>query len=53
MKTSGRAIKEKSGLDVEMFISNEGYPDDITYKLVGAASEVLGLPAEKILQAFG
>lgn len=47
------AIKEKAGLDVEMFISNESYPDDITYKLVGAASEVLCLPADKILQAFG
>jgi hypothetical protein len=47
------AIKEKAGLDVDMFISNESYDDSITYRLVGAASEVLGLPAEKILEAFG
>jgi hypothetical protein len=46
-------IKAKAGVDVEVFMSNEGYPDEITYSLVGAASEVLNLPAEKILQAFG
>ena len=47
------AIKTKAGVDVEVFISNEAYPDEITYKLVGAAVEVLGLPAEQILIAFG
>jgi hypothetical protein len=46
-------IKAKAGVDVDVFISNEGYPDEITYKLVGAASEVLGAPAEAILEAFG
>ena len=33
------AIKAKAGVDVEVFVSNEAYPDDITYNLVGAASE--------------
>jgi Haem-NO-binding len=47
------AIKLKAGVDVDAFISNEGYPDEMTYALVGAASEVLGLPAEQILIAFG
>tara|TARA_B100000676_G_C17809525_1_gene696661 strand:+ start:242 stop:622 length:381 start_codon:yes stop_codon:yes gene_type:complete len=47
------AIKEKAGLDIDMFISNESYPDDITCKLVGAATEVLELPADKIHEAFG
>lgn len=47
------AIKLKAGVDVDAFISNEGYPDEMTYTLVGAASEVLGLPAEQILIAFG
>lgn len=46
-------IKAKAGVDVDVFISNEGYPDELTYKLVGAASEVLGAPAEDILVAFG
>lgn len=46
-------IKAKAGVDVDVFISNESYPDEITYKLVGAASEVLGIPTEQILVAFG
>jgi hypothetical protein len=46
-------IKAKAGVDVDVFIANEGYPDEITNRLVGAASEVLGVPADKILHAFG
>jgi len=47
------AIKTRAGIEVDAFISNDTYPDDITYKIVGAAVDVLGLPAETILQAFG
>lgn len=46
-------IKQIAGVDVDVFISNEGYPDEITYKLVGAAVEVLGIPADQILIVFG
>jgi len=46
-------IKTKAGVDVDVFFGNESYPDELTYGLVGAASEVLGLPPEKILEAFG
>jgi hypothetical protein len=46
-------IKAKAGVDVDVFMSNEGYPDEITYKLVAAASEVLQLPADQILEGFG
>lgn len=46
-------IKERAGVDVEVFISSEGYSDQITYSLVHAASEVLGLTAERIMEAFG
>ena len=46
-------IKAEAGVDVEVFMSNEGYPDEVTYNLVGAASELLGLPAEQILIGFG
>lgn len=46
-------IKLEAGVDVEVFISNEPYPDDVTYKLVGAASAVLEIPAADVLQAFG
>jgi len=46
-------IKEMARIDVDVFISNEGYPDDYTYRLVAAASEVSKTPAEVILEAFG
>ena len=46
-------VKAKAGVDVEVFMSNEGYPDEITYQLVDAATEVLRIPPEKILEAFG
>lgn len=46
-------IKTRAGVDVEVFMSNEGYPDEVTYQLVAAASEVLQLPADDILVAFG
>lgn len=47
------AIKEKSGVDVNFFISNEPYDDEITYKLASAASEILNIPLSGILQSFG
>ena len=46
-------IKEMAGIDVDVFISNEGYPDDYTYRLVAAASELSKTPADEILEAFG
>jgi len=46
-------IKSRAGVDVDVFMSNEPYPDEMTYRLVGAASEVLNLPAERVLEAFG
>ena len=46
-------IKEKAGTSIEVFISNESYPDELTYALVAAASELLNVPQEKLLQAFG
>ena len=46
-------IKRDAGVDIDVFISMDGYPDDVTYKLVGAASAVLGQSAEEVLKAFG
>jgi hypothetical protein len=45
--------KQRAGVDVDAFISNDAYPDDVTYRLVAAASEVTGIPARDILLAFG
>lgn len=47
------AIKTKAEVDVDVFVSMDGYPDDITYRLVGAASEVLKITPEQVLEAFG
>ena len=46
-------VKDKAGIDADVFVSMGQYPDDVTYKLVAAASEVLQTPAEDILKAFG
>jgi hypothetical protein len=47
-------IKQKAALeDIDFFIGMEAYPDDITYRLVEAACEVLGIPSDEILKAFG
>lgn len=46
-------IKEKSGVDIDFFLSNEPYDDDITYKLAGAAAEVLDISVGEVLNAFG
>lgn len=46
-------IKKRAGIDVQVFLSNEPYPDEVTYRLVAAASEILRTPAADILEAFG
>ena len=46
-------IKAMAGVDVDVFMSNESYSDDITYNLVSAASAVLNIPADQILIGFG
>lgn len=45
-------IKKKAEFN-ESFVSMESYPDDITHRLVKAASEVLNLSAAEIMKAFG
>ncbi|HLO51082.1 MAG TPA: heme NO-binding domain-containing protein [Kamptonema sp.] len=46
-------IKENAQVDIDVFISMEAYPDDLTHRLVHSASMVLGMSAEEVLQAFG
>jgi hypothetical protein len=47
------AIKAEAGVDVDVFVSMEPYSDDLTYKLVAAASKVLDISAEVVLTTFG
>lgn len=47
-------IRRKAGLQNEGgFVRMNAYPDAVTYDLVAAASEVLGLTGEQVLEAFG
>lgn len=46
-------IKSLAGVEDEIFIATQPYPDEVTYRLVGAASQVLGLSAEQVLHEFG
>jgi hypothetical protein len=45
-------VRSRAGTP-ESFVAMQPYDDAVTYSLVGAAVEVLELPAEKILYAFG
>jgi hypothetical protein len=47
------AIKLRSGVDVEFFISNEPYDDAITYQLAIAVSEEMNMTVAEVLHAFG
>lgn len=46
-------IREGAGINQDMFIAMDDYPDETTHKLVRAATEVLGLDAARVLEAFG
>lgn len=46
-------VKSRAGVEEELFLSSEPYPDEVTYRLVQAASEITGTPAHAILFAFG
>jgi Haem-NO-binding len=48
-----RSICDKANFDDYDFLSFKSYPDDLTYRLVGAASQELNMSAESILEAFG
>jgi hypothetical protein len=43
----------RARVDGEGFIAMQAYPDDLTYALVGAVSEELGLSPSQTLEAFG
>jgi hypothetical protein len=47
------AIKLRSGIDIDYFISNEAYDDDVTFKLAQAVSEEMEMTLSAVLIAFG
>ena len=46
-------IRTEAGATDAAFISMDPYPDELTFRLVGAASEVLETPVPDLLHAFG
>jgi hypothetical protein len=46
-------IKKRAGVDIDLFSRMEQYPDALTYRLVAAASQVLGIPPDDVMIAFG
>jgi len=46
-------VRDGAGIDLDMFVSMDSYPDDVTYRLVGSATAVLGMDASQVLEAFG
>jgi predicted hydrocarbon binding protein len=46
-------VKRRAGFSPDTFNRMEAYPDDLTYRLVGAVSEVLGISPDQALTAFG
>ena len=50
---TGEVVKVKAGFEEEVFLSNQSYPDEATFNLVAAATEVPELPISEILISFG
>ena len=46
-------IVDRAGVDAATFVSLDSYPDEMTFDLVGAASAVLGMSTEEVLERFG
>lgn len=46
-------VKASAGVEVSHFGRMQAYDDAITYRLVAAASEQLGVPGDELLIAFG
>jgi hypothetical protein len=47
------SIKRRSGIDIDFFVSNEPYDDDITYKLANAVALEMNIKVGDVLELFG
>lgn len=52
-KDAWTAISKAAGVEDDTFLSMRQYPDEITYRLVSAASQELRITPEQVLEAFG
>lgn len=46
-------VKTKSNIQVDHFLNNESYDDQVTFKLANAAADVLDISISEVLIAFG
>jgi len=46
-------VKDKANFNSEGFMTLKPYPDELTFQLVAAASEILNIPSDALLEAFG
>lgn len=46
-------IRHQAHIVDDDFVGMQEYPDDITYRIIGAASEILSVPGPDLLRAFG
>jgi hypothetical protein len=46
-------VKVTSGIDIDYFLSNEPYDDDITFQLAGAVATELNISVGEVLIVFG
>ncbi len=46
-------VKRVAGVEVDVFITDESYPDDVTYRLIEGACRVLGRDGGDVLRLFG
>lgn len=46
-------VKQRSGINIDFFVSSEPYDDDVTYKLATTVSEETSLTLYQVLHAFG
>jgi hypothetical protein len=51
--TAWVSARTSAGIGEDIFISLDAYPDEMTYRLVGAVCEVTGMDAQTMLTDFG
>lgn len=47
------SLKAAAGVDCDIFISSEAYPDEITFSLLAVASKSFDLPEAEVFRRFG
>jgi hypothetical protein len=50
---SWNLIRAEAGVDTEVFVTLDAYPDDVTYRLVASASAITNRPVDDVLRDFG